>query len=94
MKASLPTDLKEFVVEERKFIHDLANPLAIASGMLEAYQDELARSGVKSTEALTRKLSKLDEALQRIGEIVDTHRPRLAEIQAAAESSAKKTNQV
>jgi hypothetical protein len=81
----LPETLIEFVTEERKFVHDVANPLAIASGMLEAYRDEFERSGIKSTEALTRKLLKLDQALQRIGDVLSTHRPRLLEIQKSVE---------
>lgn len=78
---STPKSVYEFAVEERKFLHDLANPLAIATGMFEAYRDELERSGHAPSEALTRKLAKLDTALQRIGDLVTNHRLRLLQIQ-------------
>ena len=84
MDKPLPTNLDEFAAEERKFLHDLANPLAIATGMLEAYRDEFERSGLESTEALTRKITKLESALARIGVILTDRRPRLIAIQEAA----------
>lgn len=87
---SVPKNVYEFAVEERKFLHDLANPLAIATGMLEAYRDELERAGQESSEALTRKLTKLDTALQRIGDLVTNHRPRLMQIQATDEKNKPK----
>lgn len=90
MDTPLPTNLFDFAAEERKFLHDLANPLAVATGMLEAYRDELDRSGVESTEALTRKLTKLENALKRLGDILTEHRPRLLAIQEFAEKSAPK----
>lgn len=57
------------------------NPLAIASGLLESYQDELKRTGVKSGEALERKLGKLENALLRLDDCIAGHRARLVEIQ-------------
>lgn len=84
---TMPKNIYEFAAEERKFLHDLSNPLAIATGMLEAYRDELDRSGAEPTEALTRKLSKLDSALQRIADIITNHRPRIMEIQATDEKN-------
>ena len=88
--SNVPKNVYEFAVEERKFLHDLANPLAIATGMLEAYRDELERSGQAPTEALTRKLAKLDSALQRIGDLVTNHRPRILQIQATDERNKPK----
>jgi signal transduction histidine kinase len=87
MNKAVPETILELVEEERKFLHDLANPLAIASGMLEAYRDELTRSGIPSTEALERKLSKTESALQRVGDLLKNHRPRLIEILAAAQQT-------
>lgn len=84
MDKPLPISLNEFAAEERKFLHDLANPLAIATGMLEAYRSEFERSGLAPTEALTRKIVKLETALERIGRLVADHRPRLMAIQEAA----------
>ena len=83
MANTIPKSIYEFALEERKFLHDLANPLAIASGMLEAYRSEMDRSDIEPTEALVRKLDKLDTALQRIASIIDEHRPRIIEIQTA-----------
>lgn len=89
MKTPLPKNLHEFAAEERNFLHDLANPLAIATGMLEAYRNELERNGIQSSEALTRKLDKLEAALERLGGILTDHRPRLMAIQDAEAARAK-----
>ncbi len=80
-KKPLPSTFHEFAAEQRKFLHDLSNPLAIASGMLEAYRDEFDRSGLKASEALTRKIEKVEQALERLATLVREHRPRLIEIQ-------------
>lgn len=77
----LPSTFHEFAAEQRKFLHDLSNPLAIAAGMLEAYRDEFDRLGLPPSDSLTRKIEKLDQALERIANLVREHRPRLIEIQ-------------
>lgn len=67
----------ELVDEERKFLHDVANPLAVAGGMLEAFREEIARSGVELSEPLTRKLGKMESALDRIGTLLKDRRTLL-----------------
>ena len=89
MDIPLPKTLDEFAAEERKFLHDLANPLAIATGMLEAYRDEFERSGLEATEALTRKMTKLESALNRIDAIITARRPRLVAIQEASKKTLR-----
>lgn len=84
----LPTDLLAFAKEEREYLHDLANPLAIATGMLEALQEDLSRSEVKLNEGQTRKLSKIQTALERIGGLVRDRRARMITIQ---EKNSSKT---
>ncbi len=56
--------------EERKFLHDIANPLAVAAGMLEAYREDLSRSQVQTTDSQIRKLQKVELALGRIAELL------------------------
>lgn len=80
MNTKVPNSVSEFANEEREFLHNLSNPLAIAAGMLEAYQDEIARLGPPLSETLERKLTKLDNALERIGDLIAKHRTRLIEI--------------
>jgi signal transduction histidine kinase len=77
----LPVDLLSFAKEEREYLHDLANPLAIATGMLEALQEDLSRSDVKLSEGQARKLSKIQTALERIGGLVRDRRARMIAIQ-------------
>lgn len=77
----LPIDLLSFAKEEREYLHDLANPLAIATGMLEALQEDLSRSDVKLSEGQARKLSKIQTALERIGGLVRDRRARMIAIQ-------------
>ncbi len=77
----LPVDILSFAKEEREYLHDLANPLAIATGMLEALQEDLSRSDVKLNEGQARKLSKIQTALERIGGLVRDRRARMIAIQ-------------
>jgi len=77
----LPIDLLSFAKEEREYLHDLANPLAIATGMLEALQEDLARSDVKLSDGQARKLSKIQTALDRIGGLVRDRRARMIAVQ-------------
>lgn len=77
----LPVDLLSFAKEEREYLHDLANPLAIATGMLEALQEDLSRSDVKLSEGQARKLSKIQTALERIAGLVRDRRSRMIAIQ-------------
>lgn len=80
-KPSYPTNVFDLAAEERRFLHDLANPLAAAAGLVEAYRDELVRSETELSEPLERKLAKLEIAIERIGELLAERRPRLIEIQ-------------
>ncbi|CAN5501670.1 hypothetical protein BH10BDE1_BH10BDE1_35090 [soil metagenome] len=76
----------ELAAEERKFLHDIANPLAVAAGMLEAYRDELTRQGVELTEPMTRKLGKAETALDRIATLLKERRVVLIAAQDSSNS--------
>ena len=87
--SKLPETVLDFVVSERQFIHDLANPLAISWGMLEAYRAEVKRTGIEQSESLTRKLDKIEVALARIGKIMQGHREHLILIHEANDPRLK-----
>lgn len=72
----------ELAQEGREFLHDISNPLAIASGLIEAFRDETERANLKLTEGQNRKLEKLTKALYRIEESIKQHRQRLIEAQS------------
>ena len=59
--------------EERKFIHDIASPLTVACGMVEAALDE--NPGMK----------KLEKALAALNRIADLLRDRRDKLRAAPE---------
>ncbi len=77
----LPIDVLSFAKEEREYLHDLANPLAIAAAMLEALQLDLSQSGVKLSEDQARKLAKAQAAIDRLGVLLKSRRVRMFEIQ-------------
>lgn len=79
----LPQNAVEFAAEEREHLHDLSNPLAIATGMLEALREDFAREGVELTESQERKFTKTQAALDRIGALIAERRARMKAIQGA-----------
>jgi signal transduction histidine kinase len=64
----------DMAADERKFLHDVANPLAVAGGMLEAFRGEIERSGIEMSEPMTRKLGKIETALDRMGTLLKERR--------------------
>ena len=70
----------DLISQERSFLHDLANPLAISAGMLEALLESGSRSGQFNVEQL-RKLNKAREAIQRLGDLLDQRRKFVIELQ-------------
>jgi hypothetical protein len=81
-KPARELSLFELAQESREFLHDISNPLAIASGLVEAFRAETDRENLKLTEGQIRKLEKLTKALQRIEESIKRHRQRLTEAQS------------
>lgn len=81
-KAASELSLFELAQESREFLHDISNPLAIASGLVEAFRDETERSNQKLTDGQNRKLDKLVAALERIENAIIEHRKRLIEAQS------------
>lgn len=81
-------DLIAFAQEDREFLHDIANPLAIAGGLVEAFRDETTREKLKLTESQDRKLTKIANALDRIEKLISERRTRLIAIQTAAKETA------
>lgn len=91
--ADTPVDIKKldlitFAQEDREFLHDIANPLAIAGGLVEAFRDETAREKLKLTESQDRKLTKMANALDRIEKLISERRSRLIAIQTVAKETA------
>lgn len=78
--APLPNNLVELALEERSFLHDLANPLAISAGMIEALLEAVSREG-QLNPAQLRQLNKAREALHRLGDLLNVRRKRIVEIQ-------------
>jgi hypothetical protein len=78
--APLPNNLEELALEERSFLHDLANPLAISAGMIEALLEAVSREG-QLNPAQLRQLNKAREALHRLGDLLNVRRKRVVEIQ-------------
>ncbi len=81
-KTASELSLFELAQEGREFLHDISNPLAIASGLVEAFRDETAREKQKLTEGQKRKLDKMVKALERIEDAITEHRKRLIEAQS------------
>lgn len=81
-----PLDLASLAQEDREFLHDIANPLAIAGGLVEAFRDETARQNLALSESQDRKLTKLENALDRIEKLISERRKRLVAIQQAAQN--------
>lgn len=91
--ADTPVDIKKldlitFAQEDREFLHDIANPLAIVGGLVEAFRDETAREKLKLTESQDRKLTKMANALDRIEKLISERRSRLIAIQTVAKETA------
>jgi signal transduction histidine kinase len=81
-------DLNALTQEDREFLHDIANPLAIAGGLVEAYREEISRTNLKLTESQDRKLTKIANALDRIEKLITERRQRLIAIQNATKEAA------
>lgn len=81
-------DLLKLAQEDREFLHDIANPLAIAGGLVEAFRDETARQNLTLTESQDRKLTKLANALDRIERSIAERRHRLIAVQTAFKPKA------
>lgn len=93
--ADTPVDIKKldlitFAQEDREFLHDIANPLAIAGGLVEAFRDETAREKLKLTESQDRKLTKMANALDRIEKLISERRSRLIAIQTVAKETSSR----
>lgn len=88
MKDQTPKTIVEFTgqfaAEEREYLHALANPLAIATGMLEAYREDLSREGMTPTESQERKLGKMQTALDRIADLIRERRSKMIALQGGS----------
>lgn len=70
---------------ERKFIHDISNPLGVALGMLETALESLKASGRASPEEILR----LEKAMRSITKTTDLiHQRREALIEATKTAAA------
>jgi hypothetical protein len=70
--------------DERKFIHDLANPLGTAIYCLETVLEDLEGSpGLNSKEQLRKDLKSVSEALQKATDILTARRLLIKQSEAA-----------
>ena len=66
--------------EERKFIHDLANPIAIAQGNIKLTIRKLTKDPSSlSSEQVIERLEKACDAFDRIGDMLAERRQFLVE---------------
>jgi hypothetical protein len=82
-------DLASLTQEDRNFLHDIANPLAIAGGLVEAFREETLRQKLTLSESQDRKITKLANALDRIEKLISERRKRLAALQLHLQSEVK-----
>ncbi len=75
--------------EDREFLHDIANPLAIAGGLVEAFREDTARQNLTLSESQDRKITKLAHALDRIERSISDRRRRLVAIQEALKAKGE-----
>lgn len=67
----------DFLVNERKFIHDVKNPLSIAYGQCRLLIRSLEGSNAGDTAALKERAEKILAALDRMNQMLDAHRASL-----------------
>jgi signal transduction histidine kinase len=68
---------------ERKFLHDLANPLAIALGMVESVVDDGLENQTLN-EVQQRRLKKAQDAMERLRDLLRSRRSSVVETQEKA----------
>jgi hypothetical protein len=71
-----------YCADERKFLHDLSNPLAIAIGMLESVIDDGKIKGTLN-EVQTIKLDKVKVAIDKMTELLRARRTEIIVTQAS-----------
>jgi hypothetical protein len=81
-------DLGSLAKEDREFLHDIANPLSIAGGLVEAFRDEANRQNLTLTEAQDRKLTKIRNALERMEKLISDRRKRLLAVELSVRTAA------
>lgn len=72
--------------DERAFLHDLSNPLAIAAGLLETLFEDLSNGGQLSEHQQARFM-KIQNAMSRIDKMVNDRRDRVKELEASSPDS-------
>ena len=74
--------------EERKFIHDLANPIAIAQGNIKLTVRKLKKNASSlTTDEIIERLEKSCEAFDRMGELIEERRSALTSDQEGNEKA-------
>ncbi len=67
--------------KERQFIHDLANPLAIAQGNIKLTLRKLSKDPASlSSEQMVTRLQKINDSLERMAVILSERRQEVMEI--------------
>ena len=68
--------------EERKFMHDLSNPMAIAQGNIKLTLRKLKKDeGAMTISEIIERLEKTSEAFERINEMMSLRRSIIIEQQ-------------
>lgn len=80
--SSVQAIAEQLGVGERKFLHDVANPLAIAFGMLETVVNDGTENGTLN-EVQQRRLKKAQDAMQRITDLLRSRRTEIIAAQDA-----------
>lgn len=65
---------------ERKFIHDLANPLAIAQGNIKLVLRNISKNpGTLPSEQVMTRLQKINDSIERISAMLSDRRQSIVE---------------
>ncbi|NRA65092.1 MAG: hypothetical protein HRU19_11460 [Pseudobacteriovorax sp.] len=60
--------------DERKFIHDICNPLAIAQGNVKLIIRKLKKNSISDLSEVLERLDKAAEAFDRVDDLIEDRR--------------------
>jgi K+-sensing histidine kinase KdpD len=78
--------------EERKFLHDLSSPLAIAHGNLKILIRRLKSDEPLDTEEHNQRLDHALQACDRLARMISERRKRLIDSESAVDPSVAENN--
>jgi hypothetical protein len=71
--------IEKIKLEEREFLHDLANPLSILIAHTDRLKKMLETTEQFDSKDAVRRLNRMEEALQKVVKSTDTRRKKLKE---------------